>query len=74
MSEDKDKACLPLGRASIGYEEITPPHLALMKVEIQAKGCFFICSLVPIAIGILLLFSSMEKRRNKYRSRRLRSS
>ena len=33
------------GKLRSGYEEITPPHLALMKVEIQAKGCFFLCSL-----------------------------
>jgi hypothetical protein len=40
------------GKLRSGYEKITPPHLALIKVEIQAKGWFFICSLVPIAIGI----------------------
>jgi hypothetical protein len=33
------------GKLRRGYEEITPPHLALMKVEIQAKGWFFLCSL-----------------------------
>jgi hypothetical protein len=33
------------GKLRSGYEEITPPHLALMKVEIQAEGWFFICSL-----------------------------
>jgi hypothetical protein len=49
------------GKLRSGYEEITPPHLALMKVEIQAKGWFFICSLVPIAIGILPTFSSRKK-------------
>jgi len=33
------------GKLRSGYEEITPPHLALMKIEIQAEGWFFICSL-----------------------------
>jgi hypothetical protein len=33
------------GKLRSGYEEITPPHLALMQVEIQAEGWFFICSL-----------------------------
>jgi hypothetical protein len=33
------------GKLRSGYEEITPPHLALMKIEIQAKGWVFLCSL-----------------------------
>jgi len=32
---------MPRGLTNFSY----PPHLALMKVEIQAKGWFFICSL-----------------------------
>jgi len=44
------------GKLRSGYEKITPPHLALMKVEIQAKGWFFICSL-----DFLPTFSSRKK-------------
>ena len=47
------------GKLRSGYEEITPPHLALMKVEIQAEGCFFFAALT------FLVFCVKTKEQNK---------
>jgi len=50
-----------------GLKEKSPPHLARMQIEIQAKGCFFFAGLNFPALlnirsdGLLLLFQNKRR-------------
>jgi hypothetical protein len=48
-----------------------PPHLALMKVEIEAEGWFFLCSLVP-RLRDWFFLQQWQKEQRKSRSCKLR--